>query len=237
LDAALSLSSRAASSVPVGAPTGLVDTRAEYQHVFDIYVPIALGVFALIVIATLLAVLIYRRRPPERAARWYEHDRLEGGYALLLVATVAFLLYITFTAEHRVDNVAARERPALVVNVTGSKWEWHFNYPAYGIDLYSGAVGHQDLVVPTGEAIRFRLASVDVIHAFWIPQLRYKHDLIPGSIQSSTLTFSRPGVFAGQCAEFCGLLHSDMIFNVRALSPAEFMTWARSQRAAGGAAA
>jgi cytochrome c oxidase subunit 2 len=237
LDAALSLSSRASASVGLGAPTGLVDTRAEYQHVFDIYVPIAIGVFALIVIATLLAVLVYRRRPPERAARWYEHDRLEGGYALLLVATVAFLLYITFTAEHRVDTVAARERPGLVVNVTGSKWEWHFNYPAYGIDLYSGAVGRQDLVVPTGEAIRFRLTSVDVIHAFWIPQLRYKHDLIPGSVQNSTLTFSRRGVFAGQCAEFCGLLHSDMIFDVRALSPAEFTTWARSQRAAGGGAA
>jgi cytochrome c oxidase subunit 2 len=237
LDAALSLSSRASASVGLGAPTGLVDTRAEYQHVFDIYVPIAIGVFALIVIATLLAVLVYRRRPPERAARWYEHDRLEGGYALLLVATVAFLLYITFTAEHRVDTVAARERPGLVVNVTASKWEWHFNYPAYGIDLYSGTVGRQDLVVPTGEAIRFRLTSVDVIHAFWIPQLRYKHDLIPGSVQNSTLTFSRRGVFAGQCAEFCGLLHSDMIFDVRALSPAEFTTWARSQRAAGGGAA
>jgi cytochrome c oxidase subunit 2 len=237
LDAGLSLSSHGAASLLHATPSGLIDTRSQYQHVFDIYVPIGIGVFALFVLATLLAVIIYRRRPPERAARWYEHDRLEAGYALLLSCVVAFLLYVTLTAEHRVDTVSARERPQLVVNVTGSKWEWHFNYPAYGIDLYTGTVGHQDLVVPTGETVRFRLASLDVIHAFWVPQLRYKHDLIPGSVQNSTLTFSRSGLFAGQCAEFCGLFHSTMVFNVRALSAAEFTAWAQRQQAAGGAGA
>jgi cytochrome c oxidase subunit 2 len=214
-----------------------VNTRAQYQHVFDIYVPIGVGVFTLIVLATLMVVLVYSRRPPERAARWYQHDRVERGYALLLACVVAFLLYVTFGAEHRVDTVAAHERPQLVVKVTGSKWEWHFNYPAYGIDLYTGTVGHQDLVVPSGEAIQFRLVSLDVIHAFWIPQLRYKHDLIPGSVQRSTLTFAQPGLFAGQCAEFCGLLHSRMFFNVRAVSPAEFTAWAQGQRAGGGGSA
>jgi cytochrome c oxidase subunit 2 len=233
LDAALSLSSPAAASVLHGPPTALVETRAQYQHVFDIYVPIGLGVFAFFVLATLLAVLVYRRRPPERAARWYEHDRLEGAYALLLCGTVAFLLYVTLSTEHKVDTVSAGERPQLVVNVTGSKWEWHFNYPAYGIDLYSGTVGHQDLVVPAGEAIRFRMTSIDVIHAMWIPELRYKHDLIPGSVQNATLTFSKPGLFTGQCAEFCGLLHSDMYFRARVLSAAQFSAWAQSQRAAG----
>jgi len=218
-----------------GVLTGLVETRAEYQHVFNIYVPIGLGVFAVFVLTPLAAVLIFRRRPPERAARWHQNDRLEGGYALLLVGVVAFLLYITFTAEHRVDTVSASERPQLVVNVTAAKWEWHFNYPSYGIDLYSGAVGRQDLVVPTGEAIRFRLVSRDVIHAFWIPELRYKHDLIPGSTQDTTLTFHRQGVFAGECAEFCGLMHSNMIFDVRALSPVAFNAWAHAQQAGGGA--
>jgi cytochrome c oxidase subunit 2 len=232
LGAHVSLSPPAGTKAALEHLAGLVDTRAEYRHVFDIYVPIAIGVFTLIVLATLLAVLIYRRRPPERAARWHEHDRLEGAYALLLAAIVAFLLYVTFTAEHHVDTVSARERPGLVVNVTGAKWEWHFNYPAYGIDLYSGTVGRRDLVVPTGEAIRFRLISDDVIHAFWIPQLRYKHDLTPGSVQTSTLTFSKPGLFGGQCAEFCGLFHTDMVFRVRAVSPPEFESWARSLQGA-----
>jgi cytochrome c oxidase subunit II len=206
----------------------LVDTRHEYNHLASIYVPIAIGVFAAIVLAVAVAVLRYRGRPPERAARWSENNPLEGGYAILLALTVAFLLYLTFSAEHRVDTVSNRQVPAVTIDVTGAKWEWTFQYPRYGITARSGTVGRQPLVVPSGEAVRFRLRTVDVIHAFWIPRLEYKHDLIPGSIQTITLSFDRPGLLAGACAEFCGLRHSDMIFNVRVVAPGQFERWARS---------
>lgn len=229
------MGAQTSSSIGAGPPAvspGLVDTRAQYDHVFGIYVPIALGVFALIVVLTLGAAILFRRRPPERAARWHEHNPIEGAYALVLACTIAFLLYVTFGAEHEVDAVSARERPSLVVDVTGSKWQWRFYYPAYGIERLSGTVGAQSLVVPTGEAIQFRMVTEDVIHAFWIPQLRYKHDLIPGSVQKATLTFARAGTFGGQCAEFCGLYHARMTFHVQALAPARFAAWAREQRAA-----
>ena len=206
----------------------LVDTRTEYDHLFSIYVPIAIGVFALIFILVVVAVLVFRRRPPERAARWHEHNPIEATYAVLLACTAAFLLYLTFTAEHKVDTVANRQRPAVVIDVTGSKWEWTFTYPAFRFSVRSGTVGRQPLVVPAGEAVRFRLTSVDVIHSFWIPALRYKHDAIPGSVQIATLSF-RPGVYPGQCAEFCGLRHSDMSFVAHAVSQAAFATWARGR--------
>ncbi|MEA2145737.1 MAG: cytochrome c oxidase subunit [Solirubrobacteraceae bacterium] len=207
---------------------GVVDTRREYRHVFSIYVPIAVGVFVVIVLITAAAVLRYRAREPERAARWHENNRLEGSYALVLALVCVFLLVVTFTAEHRVDTVANRQKPALTVEVTAAKWEWRFYYPAYGITLRSGTVGRQPLVVPTGEAIRFNLLSADVIHAFWIPEADYKHDLIPGSTQVTTLSFGRPGRFQGQCAEFCGLRHADMVFAVDAVTPARFAAWARA---------
>jgi cytochrome c oxidase subunit II len=206
----------------------LISTRQQYDHLFGIYVPIALGVFAVIFLATLFAVLRYSRRPSSEAARWHEHNRLEGGYAALLAAVAAFLLYLTFTAEHRVDTVANRERPSVIVDVAASKWEWTFTYPANGFSVRSGTVGRQPLVVPANEAVRFNLTSVDVIHSFWIPALRYKHDALPGSTQVITLTFSG-GVFAGQCAEFCGLRHADMIFTADAVSPAAFAAWAASK--------
>ena len=224
----------ASLSVPLSglgrASPALVDTRAEYDHLFSIYVPIAIGVFAAIVIITLLAVLIYRRRPPERAARWHEHNPIEGTYALLLACTAAFLLYLTFSAEHKIDTVANQERPSVVIQVTGSKWEWTFTFPSYGFSVRSGTVGRQTLVVPAGQAVRFLLSSSDVIHSFWIPELRYKHDAIQGSTQVTTLTFPR-GVMSGQCAEFCGLRHSDMVFTVHAVSPGAFTAWARSRGA------
>ena len=207
---------------------GLVSTRTEYDHLFSIYVPIAIGVFVAIFVVVLVAVLIFRRRPPERAARWHEHNPIEGTYAVLLACVAAFLLYLTFTAEHKVDTVANRQRPAVVIDVTGSKWEWTFTYPAYRFSVRSGTVGRQPLVVPAGTPVRFRLTSTDVIHSFWIPALRYKHDAIPGSVQIATLSF-RPGVFPGQCAEFCGLRHSYMIFTAHAVSPAAFVSWARSR--------
>jgi cytochrome c oxidase subunit II len=207
---------------------GLVDTRTEYDHLFSIYVPIAIGVFVLIVALVFVAVLIYRRRPPERAARWHEHNPLEGSYAVLLACVAAFLLYLTFNAEHKVDTVSREQKPAVVIDVVASKWEWTFNYPAYGITRRSGVVGRQSLVVPAGEAVRFRLTSLDVIHSFWIPALRYKHDAIPGSTQVTTLVF-RPGVYPGQCAEFCGLRHADMIFTADAVNPGAFAAWIRGR--------
>lgn len=209
----------------------LVSTRQQYNYLFSIYVPIAIGVFVAIVAVVFAAVVIYRRRPPERAARWHENNRLEGSYAVLLACVAALLLYLTFTTEHKVDTVANREHPSVVIRVVASKWEWTFDYPAYGIVLRSGTVGRQPLVVPAGEAVRFEITSVDVIHSFWIPALRYKHDAIPGSIQIATLVFGR-GVFPGQCAEFCGLRHADMIFTVQAVSPSAFAAWARSRGAA-----
>ena len=212
----------------LGVVEALVNTRREYDHLFSIYVPIAVGVFLLIVLVVAISVVIFRRRPVERAARWHEHNLLEGSYAVLLACVAAFLLYLTFTAEHQVDTVANRERPALTVDVTASKWEWTFTYPTYGFSVRSGTVGRQPLVVPTGEPVRFNLTSADVIHSFWIPALRYKRDAIPGATEIATLTFPA-GVFPGQCAEFCGLRHADMIFVAHAVSRGAFATWAHSK--------
>jgi cytochrome c oxidase subunit II len=206
----------------------LISTRHEYNALVSVYVPIAAGVFAVIVIVVLVALLRYRRRDPAHTSRISEHNPLEAGYAALLTATVAFLLYLTFTAEHRVDTVSLRQTPSLTVNVIGAKWEWEFRYPRFGIVQRSGTVGRQPLVVPVNRPIRFNLSSQDVIHAFWVPETRFKRDLIPGRTQEVVLSFTRTGLFGGECAEFCGLRHPEMVFNVRVLPGAQFARWAAS---------
>jgi cytochrome c oxidase subunit 2 len=219
-----------ASALPLHP--GLIYTREVYDHLYDVYAPIGVGVFVVVVAAMAFAVLRYRRRAPAGAARWHEHNRTEAAYALLLACVVAFLLYLTYSAEHKVDTVSAQERPSLIVDVVASKWEWTFSYPAYAITARSGAVGSQPLVVPTGEAIRFKLSSLDVIHSFWIPALRFKRAAFPEHTQNVTLAFANAGVYQAQCAEFCGLRHAEMIFTVHAVSPRAFTAWA----AGGGAA-
>lgn len=204
----------------------IVDTRKVYDWVFNIYVPIAIGVIVLFTVLIVGAVLVFRRRAT--ASRRHEANALEASYALLLTCVAALLLYVTFTAEHRTDVASAQERPAITINVTAARWEWIFQYPGHNIRHESGAVGHQPLVVPTNEPVRFRLRSADVIHSFWIPQLRFKHDAFPGSIQTVTLDFDKAGTFSGSCSEYCGLLHAYMVFTVDALPPGRFRAWLRS---------
>jgi cytochrome c oxidase subunit 2 len=206
----------------------LISTRREFDRLASIYLPIAIGVFALVLALTLVSVVRYRRRP--RPAGPSAMSRVEGGYAVLLTLVAALLIYLSLSTEHKVDTVASQERPSLIVDVTAAKWEWQFSYRGYGIVHRSGTVGDQPLVVPENRAIRFNLASQDVIHAFWVPDLRFKRDLIPGTTEHVTLTFTQLGLFKGQCAEFCGLRHSEMVFTVRVLAPARFATWLRTNR-------
>src|SRR5436305_11604226 len=143
----------AVASLPGAA---LVSTRHEYDHLFGIYVPIALGVFAVITLLTVFAVLRYRRRAPERAGRWHEHHPIETAYAVVLAGTVAFLLWETFTSEHKIDTVANHERGGVSIVVTASRWEWTFYYPAYHIPIHTGSSGDGSFVVPTGEPLHSR---------------------------------------------------------------------------------
>ncbi|HET9123408.1 MAG TPA: cytochrome c oxidase subunit II [Solirubrobacteraceae bacterium] len=210
-------------------PPALVSTRRVFNYLASIYLPIAIGVFALFAVLIIFFTVrgCFRTTPGGPT----DNNVLEGSYAVLLACVAAFLLYLTLTAEHKVDTVANQEKPSLVVDVTAAKWVWEFHYPADNITGRSGyKVGLQPLVVPEDRAIRFNLSSQDVIHAIWIPQLEFKRQIIPGGAEHVTLTFTRTGLFQGQCAVFCGLHHPEMIFGVRVLAPAAFQRWATQHR-------
>ncbi|HET9074430.1 MAG TPA: cytochrome c oxidase subunit II [Solirubrobacteraceae bacterium] len=213
---------------------GIVDTRREYNRVFAIYVPVGVGVFVFFTLLIVGATLFYRRRrgeqPPgvERPDAKHEANRLEISYAVLLTCVAGFLLYITFSAEHKVDTALATERAAYTVDVTASRWLWHFSYPGHGIRLASGEGAGQVFVVPANTPVRINLTSSDVIHSLWIPQLAFKRDAIPGSTERLTLDFDRTGSFKGACAEYCGTYHAEMVFRVRVVSDNQFNHWLAS---------
>src|SRR5919201_1260725 len=204
----------------------MTDTARQYRHLFDIYVPIAIGVFLVVLGFVAFAVIRYRWRPGREPRGRAERSLLEGAYALALAAIVPVLLYFTFSTESKVDKLP--QRPGLRVVVTAAQWNWRFFYPKYGITQFSGTTRPGTLFVPSNTQVLFLIRSVDVIHSFWIPQMRIKKDAFPGATNKVGMVFSKPGVIeSGVCAEFCGLHHADMLFKVRVLPPVAFDAWAR----------
>ena len=111
----------------------------------------------------------------------------------------------------------------LTVDVIGHQWWWEVRYPQQGV------VTANDVHIPVGQPVELRLSTADVLHSFWVPELTGKTDMIAGRINHMTVEASNAGVYRGQCAEFCGLQHANMIFFVVAEPPATFQQWLSRQ--------
>jgi cytochrome c oxidase subunit II len=206
----------------------LIDTQRQYSQVAAVYGPIAIGVFVLVVGLILVMVVRYRARDDGGTASGVnEAPRLESLYVLVLACVAAFLVAFTFVHEGKTD-AALKPHTGLTVGVTAAKWHWSFFYPAYGVTELGTNASPPTLYVPVHTNVDFRLISIDVIHAFWIPMTDFKRAAYPDVTQYFTLSFDKPGFFlnAGECAEFCGLLHAEMRFNVDVMSTRQFQRWA-----------
>jgi cytochrome c oxidase subunit 2 len=201
---------------------GVVDTRVEAQDLFDAYLWIAIAVAAIVFGAVGFAVIRYRRRPGREPSRRSDWLRGELAYVGVLLLAVAGLVTATFTTEDKVDAVSSD--PALRIDVTAFQWGWTWTYPD-GVSVTGDSDSPPTFAVPTGETVQFTLRSRDVIHAFWIPDQRFKRDAFPNRTTRFDLDFDHTGMNGGVCAEFCGLRHSQMSFNVLVLSSADFGSW------------
>ncbi len=198
------------------------DTLHAYEHVRGIYFPIAIGVFVLVLV-TLLVLLVRGRRRHAAPERTADAPRFEIGYALLLAAVAAFLILVTFRAETPIDRTAAH--PALRIEVIAAQWSWVFTY-ANGVRISDVSTWHPAAaLVPAGEEIEFVGRSRDVIHGFWVPQLHFQRQLLPGYQTRFDLRFDGPGHYGGECSVFCGEQHSQMHFAIEAVSPERFEQW------------
>ncbi len=207
-----------------------VNTREEFDGLARIYLPVGIAVAAIIFGVVGFVLIRYRRRDDKLPRQWDSLTWAESSYAVFLVCVAGVLLFFSFRAT---DHISALDRgPGRRIDVTAFQWNWRFTYPGPGKDVT--VVGTDDrpasLVVPTDTAVRFHLTSRDVIHAFWIPEERFKRDAFPKRDSVFDLTFDDPGEFTGRCAEFCGLSHDLMTFDVVAMAPQDFESWLRTQR-------
>lgn len=210
-------------------PTGVESNRDEFRGLFDLYLPIAVAVTAVVFAATLYAVIRYRRRDDRPPAQRSEATLLEALVALAIAGIVAVLVSATFVTEARVDRTGSG---SVRLDVTAFQWGWRFTYPGRGVTVIGNSVDPPTLALPADQTTEVSLTSRDVIHSFWIPDARFKRDAIPGRDNRFDLVFDEDdaGEHEGVCAEFCGLRHSRMGFDVLVLSGAGFERWLGAQR-------
>jgi cytochrome c oxidase subunit II len=123
---------------------------------------------------------------------------------------------------HMDELSKAGEDTTQTIEVVAHNWWWEARYE-------NGAVTANEIHIPTGERVKVKLSSSDVIHSFWVPQLQVKIDNIPGRETELWLEADEPGRYRGQCAEFCGLQHANMAFFVVAEDPSDFDEWLSSE--------
>jgi cytochrome c oxidase subunit 2 len=199
------------------------DTREEFGALFSVYVWVLALTAAVVFLVVLFALLRYRRRRGHAPSKRSEAKLVELVYAVVLAGIVGFLVWKTFDTEEKVDALAAS--PGLEVEVTAFQWGWRFTYPQSGVTIAGDQNRPPTAAFPAGTTVQLTLRSRDVIHAFWVPDLRFKKDAFPTFANEFDLTFARPGDYIGRCAEFCGLEHAGMSFTLRAMSAEEFDAW------------
>ena len=173
----------------------------------------------------LLSYAIGREETPDARALGGGSDRsairwIAAGTGISTVFLLGSAIW-TLSAVRSVTN--ATTPPALTIDVTGHEWWWEAHYHSNNPSREFTTAN--DLVIPVGVPVQVNLRSSDVIHSFWVPRLAGKTDTIPGVTNRTRIEADQPGIYRGQCTEFCGLEHAHMAFFVVAMSQADFNAW------------
>jgi cytochrome c oxidase subunit 2 len=147
------------------------------------------------------------------------------------VAVTVVILFIfliaDFSTGRALASLAQQRGDALTIEVVGHQWWWEIRYR--DTQAHRILTTANEIHVPVGRPVRLRMSSTDVIHSFWVPNLHGKKDLIPGYMSTAWFRADQPGVYRGQCAEFCGHQHAKMGLLVVAQAPEEFHRWYEHQ--------
>jgi cytochrome c oxidase subunit 2 len=154
---------------------------------------------------------------------------------IVLTIVPALILSVVGVFTFRgIFDLAKTSDTQMVINVTGQQWWWEYDYPSQtvnGTTIDTPIITSGQLVLPVGTKVLLRETSRDVIHSYWIPALNGKKDAVPGRINLLRLQADKPGIYAGQCTEFCGLSHANMRMEAVALSKEDFAKWVANQQA------
>jgi len=190
------------------------------------------GVIFVVVASLLVYAVVKFRATPANAdrepAQVYGSTQIELAWTIVPLLIVLVLFAATARVIHAIQD-APQPPTAIEVTVIGHQFWWEYWYPALGV------VTANELHIPVSDSSRprptfFKLLSADTDHSFWIPQLAGKTDLIPNRVNRLWMDPHRPGIFLGQCAQYCGLQHAKMLQRVSVDTADEFDAWVRAQQ-------
>jgi len=147
--------------------------------------------------------------------------------ATTITVIVLFVFLIASYSSGRSLRLNDPTKNGLSIELTGHQWWWEARY--MDVDASNIFITANEIHIPVGVPVMFTLRGADVIHSFWVPNLSGKKDLIPGKINTIWLQADKPGVYRGQCAEYCGLQHAKMALWVVAEPPEQFFAWRQNQ--------
>jgi len=196
------------------------DTADDIQFLYKIVFWLALAVFIGVQMVIVWTVLRYRRRgdSDERPVQVHGNKTLEIAWTIIPAVILVAIFIPTVQVMFEADRDA--EKGDYVVNVYGKQWWWEVNYarPEELADVWTA----NDIYIPVGRSVTFNLHTANVIHSFYVPQLSGTMDLIPGHVNTMKVTANEPGMFYGECKEFCGTSHAYMRFKVIAVPQDQF---------------
>ena len=194
---------------------------------------VTLGIF-LVVVGVLVFVLIqFRPRGPEdhltEPPQIYGSNNIEMAWTVIPCLVVFVLVLVSARSIVEIQDAPMPEN-AIQIRIVGHQWWWEIHYPELGIttanEIHIPVSTRNGVQTPT----HIQLESADVIHSFWVPQMAGKTDLVPNRINKTWIEPFQVGTFLGNCAEYCGTQHANMLLRVIVHEPKEFQNWVESQK-------
>jgi cytochrome c oxidase subunit 2 len=209
------------------APAAVTTEARAARNAYNVFLIAAAVVFAVVAIWLLWSVVRYRRRNDELPAQIHGNTKLELLWTGIPLALVLFLFVVTIRAQHTV----LADPPAKVnIDVTAFMWSWQFDYEGTDMRVVGDPNNVPEMLVPVGVPIHIKLRSADVVHSFYVPRALFKRQAIPGTTNDFEMNFQRVGLYHGQCAQFCGVNHADMLFRVKVVSQDQYERFLTSGR-------
>ena len=190
------------------------------------YLATAVGIF--VAVAVVLVIVKFRERPDddpdELPEQVHGNKKAELTWTLIPVVMLVFLAVVTIPGVFDLSS----KGDGRTIKVEGQQWWWQFSYDV-DQDGTDDIVTANEIVIPVGEEVNLEIQSNDVIHSFWIPQLNGKKDAVPGRVHHWRISSPVPGIFYGECTEFCGLSHANMQMRAVVLTNEDYNNWVQEQ--------